>query len=159
MTTPVTVRMYNVGFGDCFLLTVPSGARTVRILIDCGTHASSTGSRNARDAAPQIVKDLTEGRRQARIDIVVATHRHKDHVSGFELRDLWDKVDVGEVWLPWTENPRDAAATRLRERMSRSAIALDEARQLMPASDSLTLAAAIIENSLTNENAMATLHE
>lgn len=159
MTTPVTVRMYNVGFGDCFLLSVPAGGRTMRILIDCGTHSSNTGSRTARDAAAQIVKDLSEGRREAHIDIVVATHRHKDHVSGFELRELWDEVDVGEVWLPWTENPRDPAATRLRERMSRSALALDEARKLMPASDSLSLAAAIIENSLTNENAMSTLHE
>lgn len=159
MTTPVTIRMYNVGFGDCFLITVPSGTRPVTILIDCGTHSSSTGTRTARDAAPQIVKDLSKGGRKARIDIVVATHRHKDHVSGFELRELWDGVEVGEVWLPWTENPRDQVATRLRERMSRSALALDEARQLMPASDSLALAATIIENSLRNDSAMSTLHE
>lgn len=151
--------MYNVGFGDCFLLTLPSGRRKRTILIDCGTHPSSTGSRTARDAATQIVRDISVDGRRPRIDVVIATHRHRDHVSGFDARELWDRVEVGEIWLPWTEDPRDAVATRLRERMSRSALALDRVRELMPASESVALAAAIIANSLANEKAMETLHD
>ena len=32
----IRVRSYNVGFGDCFLVTVPDGAATRHILIDFG---------------------------------------------------------------------------------------------------------------------------
>lgn len=35
----VVVRMYNVGFGDCFLLTLPTAPGPRRMLIDCGTHS------------------------------------------------------------------------------------------------------------------------
>jgi len=33
------VRMYSSGFGDFFLLTVPTPAGAQHILIDCGVHA------------------------------------------------------------------------------------------------------------------------
>ena len=35
----VTIRMYNAGFGDCFLITIPAPDRPRRILVDCGKHA------------------------------------------------------------------------------------------------------------------------
>ncbi len=34
----LTVRMYNVGFGDCFLLIFPAPERPRKVLIDCGVH-------------------------------------------------------------------------------------------------------------------------
>jgi beta-lactamase superfamily II metal-dependent hydrolase len=155
----VSVRMYNVGFGDCFLLSVPDGEAVRRILIDCGTHPSSTGEHSATDASRQLVADLSEGGSTPRLDVVVATHRHRDHVSGFSDAELWRQVEVGEVWLPWTEDPEDPAAVRLLNRMSGVALALDTARGFMPASPALTLATAIIENSLKNEKPMQTLHQ
>lgn len=157
--TSVTVRMYNVGFGDCFLLTVARGDGPWRMLIDCGTHPSSTGSRNAADAAEQILEDLTVDGAEPRIDVVAATHRHRDHVSGFEKREIWDQIDVGQVWLPWTEDPKDRRARDILERMSGIALALDAARGLMPSSPVLSLSMALIENSLRNEKPMETLHE
>jgi hypothetical protein len=55
----VVVRMYNVGFGDCFLLTLPTTAGPRRMLIDCGTHPASTGPRQARrDAMKDLFNDL-----------------------------------------------------------------------------------------------------
>lgn len=151
--------MYNVGFGDCFLVSVRRADQVWRMLIDCGTHPSSGGSRTARDAGAQLVSDLAADGAAPRLDVVAATHRHRDHVSGFEERELWDGVEVGQVWLPWTENPKNADARRLLERMSGIALALDSARGLMPAGPALSLAAALIENSLRNDRAMATLHE
>lgn len=157
-TRAVTVRMYNVGFGDCFLLTFPKDDGVASVLIDCGTHPQSTGPRQARrDAVPQIIDDLEAGGRAPRIDVVVVTHRHKDHVSGFESPD-WSQVEVGEVWMPWTENPRDPVATGLRERQANAATALDEVHGLLPESPGRALAAGLIANSLTNEKAMTTLH-
>ena len=155
----VTVRMYNVGFGDCFLVTIPDGKAVRRILIDCGTHPASTGPRSASDAAKQILADLSKDGATPRIDVVVATHRHRDHVSGFRDQELWSKVEVGEVWLPWTEDPKNPAAVRLLERMSGVAFALDAARGLMQAAPAVSLASALIENSLANEAPMETLHQ
>src|ERR1035441_7874612 len=105
----VTVRMYNVGFGDCFLLTFhyapPLNAQ--HILIDFG---SVGGSANMKQIALQI-RDACGGKLYA----VVATHRHKDHISGFS--DAGGNQSPGaiiasckpEVVLqPWTENPDTA---------------------------------------------------
>src|SRR5689334_17732026 len=38
------VRMYRVGFGDFFLLTVPATGGPKHILIDCGVHSKDTHS-------------------------------------------------------------------------------------------------------------------
>lgn len=169
-TSPIRIRMYNVGFGDCFLLTVPAPRRDVRILIDCGTHPSSSGPRRAdRDVVPQLIEDLTQDGGRPRLDVVVATHRHKDHVSGFQS-PLWADVEVGEVWLPWTEDPRDPEAKRILERQAKTRLALDDARQLLPQRNAdapkpgrgvalFGLASALMANfELTNEAAMTTLH-
>jgi hypothetical protein len=70
-------------------------------------------------AVAQHILDATAGV----IDVLVVTHEHWDHVSGFEqARDLLgpDKLTIGEVWLAWTEKPGDAVATALRERKTRA---------------------------------------
>src|SRR5262249_8014671 len=48
----IRVRMYRVGFGDFFLLTVPGKNRPAHILIDCGVHAANIGS------IDECVKDM-----------------------------------------------------------------------------------------------------
>src|SRR5689334_10201689 len=37
----IRVRMYRIGFGDFFLLTVPGKSGPAHILIDCGVHAAN----------------------------------------------------------------------------------------------------------------------
>jgi beta-lactamase superfamily II metal-dependent hydrolase len=125
----VVVRMYNVGFGDCFLLTLPTTAGPRRMLIDCGTHPASTGPRQARrDAMKDLFNDLEREAGSLRIDVVVATHRHKDHISAF-ADPKWAEVSVGEVWMPWTEDPEDHVATEIRERMKLAVAGLLGARR------------------------------
>src|SRR5262245_39357655 len=108
--TKVTIRMYNVGFGDCFLLTFHyAQPRTDQhILIDFGT----VGGRTDLKGVAADIRKACSGKLYA----VVATHRHKDHISGFS--DKGGAASPGaiiasckpEVVLqPWTENP-DAAA-------------------------------------------------
>ncbi len=157
----ITVRMYNVGFGDCFLLLIPGGERTAKVLVDCGSHFLGPGPRPIGEVARQVVADITEDG-VARIDLVVATHRHQDHVSGFASA-AWQDVEVGEVWMPWTEDPEDDAAERLREQHSRLAAAIDRAVPTLPQAgvtddDDLEFIRALAFNSLTNERAMSTLH-
>jgi hypothetical protein len=51
-----------------------------------------------------------------KLSIVMATHAHQDHISGFAKCDAQFRglEEVGEVWLPWTENPKDKTAIRLK---------------------------------------------
>lgn len=160
----VTIRMYNVGFGDAFLVLIPDGEQQRRILFDCGSIEASPGITMSR-IVDRIVSDVTDADGVARIDVVVATHRHKDHVSGFG-NAAWDAVEVKEVWMPWTEHPTDAEARRIRDVQSRLALGLDAALTLRAAS----LGAAekkemaryqdIVANALmlSNDKAMKTLH-
>ena len=156
----LVVRMYNTGFGDCFLITIPTAAGARRMLIDCGTHPSSTGTRTARrDAVPLLLADLQAEAGALRVDVVVATHRHRDHLSGFEAPEFAD-LEVGEVWMPWTENPDDPVATALRERMKIAALAHDAARVgLTKATPASAAFDQLVENNMAikNETSMETL--
>jgi beta-lactamase superfamily II metal-dependent hydrolase len=116
------IRMYNVGFGDCFLLFVPTDAGERTMLVDCGKHMSSKTGHTISQAASDVVNTVS-GAGSPRIDVVVATHRHYDHISGFALK-LWDEVEVGEVWMPWTEQHGNPDADLLRRNQNRLARAL-----------------------------------
>ncbi len=103
----VRVRMYDVGFGDCFLVSVRDGVELTHVLIDAG----------ASKFQPRPMGELARDVREACGDdlaAVVATHAHRDHVSGFAELDWWKGCRVGQVWLPWTEDPKDADAVALR---------------------------------------------
>ncbi len=110
------LRMYNVGFGDCFLLSftyakplpAPGGQSTVRhVLIDFGT------TRRARSRlAPKAVADLVKADCGGRLDALVMSHRHKDHLSGFgtaATKNVIAELEPGLVVRPWTEDPKLAA--------------------------------------------------
>jgi beta-lactamase superfamily II metal-dependent hydrolase len=149
----VLVRMYNVGFGDCFLVAIPAEGRPRKILFDCGSHSSGPGPKSIGEVVERVIADVTEDDDVPRIDVVVGTHRHQDHVSGFKDA-AWAKVEVSEVWMPWTEHPTDPKARDIRERQSKIAQRLCFALRGAAESPALALA----ENSLKNAAAMATLH-
>jgi len=157
----VTVRMYNVGFGDSFLLVFPGEGRPRRVLIDCGTHSAGQGPRAIREVVGDIIGDVTDGDEIPRIDIVIGTHRHQDHVSGFD-DERWAAVRVGEVWMPWTEDPRDPEGRRIRETQSRTARHLSATCATLAAtapSAAANALKALADNQLTNAGAMKTLHQ
>ena len=110
----IRVRMYRVGFGDCFLVSFPAGsagagADTHRhVLVDCGVHVK--GDLNLIDRAVDHIGETT-GRKLA---IVIATHAHQDHISGFSQK--FDNFDIEEVWLPWCEDLRDKNAQKLQKK-------------------------------------------
>src|SRR5262245_45791378 len=110
------VRMYRQGLGDCFLLALPTKhSKTKYVLIDCGVHMRQTDG-PARLA--QVMDNLVAAT-NARIDVVVATHEHADHLSGFVQTDspfLKDEVTIGEAWLAWTEKHGDRQADTLRRK-------------------------------------------
>lgn len=158
-----TVRMYDVGFGDCFLLRIPSAnGKVAKVLFDCGS--IKLGANQIKDVIQQVINDSRSAPGEpARIDVVVATHRHRDHISGF-ADPAWAEVEVGEVWMPWTEKPDQPEARRIREMQSRLAEQLVtrlEARLKETHTSAVhnTLASSLdlAMNALSNEEAMRTL--
>ncbi len=118
--TGLSVRMYQVGFGDCFLLTFHYAKADDRhVLIDFGstklpkTMASDTGLLKVAHAIRNAC--TSEEHPDGKLTAVVATHRHRDHISGFAtnktrtasgnvIADLMPEL----VIQPWTEDPKAA---------------------------------------------------
>lgn len=128
MTAPkaIRIRMYQVGFGDCFLLSFDYSPKPARhVLIDCGSMASPKGTpaglikRVATSIANTVGNDPFA---------VVATHRHADHVSGFDpgangkgAGAIIAGLKPRFVVQPWTEAPdltTDATAPAARRGMA-----------------------------------------
>ena len=105
--TSVTIRMYNVGFGDCFLLTFHSSDKDRHVLIDYGSTAAPKG--NSANYMAEIAEDIKTAC-NGKLDIVVATHRHRDHISGFSTDGegtgkVIASLNPDHVIQPWTEDP------------------------------------------------------
>src|SRR5690606_38435721 len=111
----VNIKMFQVGeLGDCFLLKFMEGDEKTHMLIDCGSFRNSARS---KQRLRKIVKYILDKELEGELlDIVVATHQHNDHVSGFlHAEDLF-KGKVKQVWLPWLDDPRDPPSNKLRAR-------------------------------------------
>src|SRR5262249_4743909 len=104
----VRVRMYRVGIGDCFLLTleynVPldDGRNDRNVLIDFGSF------RRPKERSFSDIAGLIANHCRGKLDVVVASHRDKDHIAGFAdrgafqiLRDLSPSLVV----RPWMDDP------------------------------------------------------
>ena len=121
------VRMYRQGLGDCFLLALPAGAGTAKyVLIDCGIHMRQTNGSDRLGEVLDHLADATGGR----IDVVVATHEHADHLSGFVQNGspfLKDELTIAELWVAWTEKRGDGQADKLRKQRGTAQRIIDKA--------------------------------
>jgi hypothetical protein len=109
MPTTARVRMYRQGLGDCFLLTFQTDQEAKHILIDCGTLGATTTGVQMEKVVADIVTE-TGGT----LDVLVATHEHKDHVSGFNAqRERFDEIQVERSWTAWTEDASDDVAREI----------------------------------------------
>ena len=105
----INIRMYRVGFGDCFLVTL---AGKYHILVDCGVHNKgniAVDGESLIDKAFHNIQSVTGGT----LHLVIATHAHQDHVSGYgKFADEFRKFHVGEVWMPWTDDLNNSTARK-----------------------------------------------
>lgn len=117
--TRIRVRMYRVGFGDFFLLTVPGNSGPAHVLIDCGVHAKAI--EGAMDHCVADLKATTGGR----LALVIATHYHADHLSGFASNyEEFLGFDVGMVWITNRLDPSHAGAMAIMSGVTSLASAL-----------------------------------
>lgn len=129
----VTVRMYKHLLGDCFLLRLVDGGQTSHVLIDCGILQNVEGDRERMQAVAADIEAETKGR----LDLLVITHEHHDHISGFaHAADIFfsERMTIDSLWMAWTENEADPQAQALDARFSRArraiAFAAEEAAAL-----------------------------
>ncbi len=114
----LSVRMYQVGFGDCFLLTFHYAKADDRhVLIDFGSTQLPTKAAPEQGllSVAKAIRDVckTDAHPDGKLTAVVATHRHKDHISGFATNkagtasgDLIAAMKPDLVIQPWTEDPQ-----------------------------------------------------
>jgi len=117
-STGVRVRMYRAGLGDCFLLAFRGhDDKPVYMLIDCGIHSQYKDGSKIIDKIAKHIRASTD----SHLHVVVMTHEHGDHISGFHLaQDTFRDIQIDEGWFAWTEDPENAFARRI-----------DRARSLM----------------------------
>ncbi len=141
--------MYRGILGDCFLVTHVEDGRKRHMLIDCGAlqNVKDGGGvldqavvdaigtdrlgavKNSDQRIALIARDVrdTVMRDGGRIDRLVITHEHYDHVSGFAIAsDVFadPALEIGELWMAWTEDPADPRARELHERFDKGKSAL-----------------------------------
>lgn len=128
--TDVVIRMFCQGLGDCFLISVPQkGARPYSILIDFGVAMGTPRSDEIMQSVIRKVAELTAGV----VDLLVVTHEHWDHVSGFVQASeelVPQKLEFKQLWLAWTEDPRDQLARDLKKKYNKAKLALARARRM-----------------------------
>jgi hypothetical protein len=129
MMSDVHVRMYRRILGDCFLIRTVHDGKPWHALIDFGVLQGSPGRAESTAA---IVADI--GRVTGhKLDLLVVTHEHADHISGFAQERARffapagpDVFDIGETWLAWTEKLTDPQAAEMHatRRVAGNAVAL-----------------------------------
>src|SRR5688572_12094318 len=96
--TKATVRMYRLHeLGDCFLVSFTTGAKRAHMLIDCGSFRNSSAS---KERLSVITAAISKELGQDKLNVVVGTHQHNDHVSGFlHCAADFQNMKIGQVWL------------------------------------------------------------
>jgi hypothetical protein len=171
-TDRVVVRMYRGVLGDCFLITVWRNGTAKVAMIDCGVlqnvqpgpemvtslpgavvgsvgEAALAKVEATRDAVRSIEADIVAylADKGGKLDLLVITHDHYDHVAGFTLPDdenifMQPSLPIDRLWLSWVEDPLDPQARSLAARFAKSkeavALAAEVGRQAVgPLSDAL----------------------
>lgn len=99
--------------GDCFLLQFEDNGKKSNILIDCGAFNYGKG---VKTKINEVVDDITLAIGNAKLDVIVGTHQHQDHLSGFvQAADKFEDLSKDEVWLSWLDDPADPLAKAIRK--------------------------------------------
>jgi hypothetical protein len=90
--------MYRVGFGDFFLVIVPTRAGDRYIVIDVVTKGHIRDGRHRLDRR-SCRRSLQNHRR--RTSLVIMTHRHAGSHRGFSRAERFKDFTARMVWMPY----------------------------------------------------------
>jgi len=156
MANQLLVRSYNVDVGDCIYVRLPNGNEDFHILIDCGSKGSKSILKTALEHLEQDLP-IVAGTGKKRLDLLVATHIHEDHIKGFDA-EYFKNIQIDHIWLSAVMDPshpqadhtmrlHDFATQKIRE-LAVSGLALS------PELESLTAL-----YSISNDGALDALRE
>ncbi len=125
----LNIRVYNAGIGDCIYIYVPHPHKEGRehachILIDCGTvsEGMNFAIQKAQEDLSTLLPKLPNG--QNRLDLLIISHPHGDHYSGFDPsraaakgtgNSWYSQFRVGRLWLTTLLDKGNTQAQKARE--------------------------------------------
>lgn len=133
MADKLLIRAYRVGCGDSIYVRIPGPNNGFHILIDCGKKG---GDELLKQAIEHLQGELPAGkaRGKKRLDLIVATHRHEDHIKGFNP-EWFKNIEVRNIWLSAAMDPKHPQAEGVRKMR---AIATHAMRGLMESGRALS---------------------
>ncbi|TPK87359.1 metallohydrolase [Mesorhizobium sp. B2-4-17] len=129
MADKLLIRLFDVGLGDCVYCRIPKvhkNGRDFHILIDCGTLSGADNLSQAMDKLKPMLP-LIDGKRH--VDLLVVTHEHKDHMTGFGLK-IWDDFAFGAIWMNAAMDPDHPEAEKAKKLHSFATEAMGQALRL-----------------------------
>jgi hypothetical protein len=117
----VIVRMYRKLLGDCFLIIVENDGKYSKTLIDCGIlQGTPGGDDRMRKVVDNVYRSFGN-----KLDLIVVTHEHWDHISGFlYAAKTFAERKFSKLWMAWTEDPTDPQGQALQEKFSKAHVKL-----------------------------------